>query len=135
MKISARISHLVSKTLLATCLLAFSAGASAQGDDEVPEDAIVVIAPRPITAEIRERGPNGRETAIISLKMVVQYVDLDLKQAGNVDLLMARIRSVARDACKYLDRLYPLNPDPDCQDRAFQNAMPQARAAIAAAQG
>jgi hypothetical protein len=46
---------------------------------------------------------------------------------------MTRINSAARDACKYLDRLYPLDPDKECIYRAVASATPQAEAAIAAA--
>lgn len=131
----ARKIHVAGALTLAACALAMTNAASAQDDGQVdaPEQEIVIIAPRPITAEIREKGPGGRETAVISLKMTVQYGDLDLSKPEEVDQLMIRIRSVARDACKYLDRLYPLDPDPDCRERAVAHAKPQADEAIAAA--
>ena len=116
-------------------LLMIATGAFAQDEQEGTASEIIVIAPRPVTSEVRAKGPDGRVSAVISLKMVVQYGDLDLREPQNADFLLTRIRSVARDACKYLDRLYPLIPDPDCRERAFQDAMPQARAAIAAAGG
>lgn len=121
--------------LAVAALLAGSAGAVAQTGEESPVEEITVIAPRPITTEVEESIPGGRKEAVISLRMTVQYADLDLSRPEDADRLMVRIRSVARDGCKYLDRLYPLSPDPDCQDRAVANARPQAEKAIAAAGG
>ena len=46
---------------------------------------------------------------------------------------MTRIEQTARQACAYLDRLYPLVEDPDCAERAATGATPAAHAAIAAA--
>lgn len=121
--------------LLAVSLFVASA-AFAQDDagtPEVPEQEIVVTAPRPITAELPDGAAGRREAAVISLRMTVQYADLDLATAEDADRLKVRIRSVARDACKYLDRMYPLDPDPDCEERAYSDAKPQVEKAIAVA--
>jgi UrcA family protein len=105
--------------------LSIAGVAFAQDEAEgTPEKEIVVVAPRPITAEIVESSPGNREKAVISLKMVVQYGDLDLRKAEDQDRLMVRIRSVARDACRYLDRLYPLDPDSQCEARAVADTKP-----------
>ncbi len=121
--------------LVACACLSASGPALAQGEEEgeVEVQEIVIIAPRPITTETSENIPGGRKEAVISLKMVAQYSDLDLAKPGDAERLMVRIRSVARDACKYLDRLYPLDPDPDCETRAVADAKPQVEKAIAAA--
>lgn len=126
-------SRFVSMALLMGASSIFSELGRAQEAQDASDQEIVVVAPRLITTETKEKGSNGRDTAIISLKMVVQYGDLDLRRSENVGLLMARIRSVSRDACKYLDRLYPLLPDPHCKERAFVDALPQAENAIALA--
>lgn len=121
--------------LLAASLFA-SAPAFAQGEEGAPEEPvqeIVVTAPRPITAELEDGSAGGRKEAVISLQMTVQYADLDLATAEDADRLKVRIRSVARDACKYLDRMYPLDPDPDCEERAYADAKPQVEQAIAGA--
>lgn len=117
-------------------LLACLAGAElaiAQSHEGEGSQEIVVVAPRPITTETSENIPGGRKKAVISLAMTAQYSDLDLAQAADAERLMVRIHSVARDACKYLDRLYPLDPDPGCEDRAVADARPAVEKAIAAA--
>jgi len=121
--------------MLAACAcLSASGPALAQSEEEEAEvQEIVIIAPRPITTETSENVPGGRKEAVISLKMVAQYSDLDLAKPDDAERLMVRIHSVARDACKYLDRLYPLDPDPDCERRAVADAKPQVEKAIAAA--
>lgn len=121
--------------LAASALLFGSAAAFAQAEEESPVQEITVTAPRPITTEVDESHPGGRTEAVISLKMTVQYADLDLSDPEDADRLMLRIKSVARDGCKYLDRLYPLNQDPDCMDRAVADTQPQADKAIVAAGG
>ena len=120
--------------LVACACLSASGPALAQGEEEEADaEEIVIIAPRPITTETSENIPGGRKQAVISLKMVAQYSDLNLAKPDDAERLMVRIRSVARDACKYLDRLYPLDPDPACEARAVADAKPQVEKAIAAA--
>ena len=118
-------------TIALAVLAPAAAGAQESGEPSSPQE-IEVIAPRPITPFVKEKGDNGAK-AIISLKMTVEFSDLDLTRASDVDRLAVRIHSVARDACGYLDRTYPLDPDPDCQSRAVKDAQPQVYKAIAAA--
>ena len=61
---------LLSSTALA--LSTFGSGAFAQDEQEGSASEIIVIAPRPVTSEVRAKGPHGRVSAVISLKMVVQ---------------------------------------------------------------
>ena len=61
------------------------------------------------------------------------YSDLDLKNPADAERLMTRIDHIAQDACKYLDRLYPLNTDPDCFQKSVGKARAAAKDAIAAA--
>lgn len=96
---------------------------------EAPAQEIVVVAPRPVKDLPKEDGTDS--DVLISLRMTVLYSDLDLAAEDDRDRLMTRIRSSARDACRYLDRLYPLDPDPDCEDRAVHDAQPQIDAAVA----
>ncbi len=41
-------------------------------------------------------------------------LEIDLATEQGAASMMTRVERVAHDACKALDRLYPLNPDPDC---------------------
>lgn len=66
--------------------------------------------------------------------MQLLYGDLDLGTSQGAQSMMVRLERVAQDACKALDRLYPLNPDPDCVAKTLTKATPLAKAAIAAAQ-
>jgi len=121
--------------LLACACLPLAGAAYAQGEEEeesaTAAQEIEVIAPRPIRPQLKEDSPGRGRDAVISLKMTVQYGDLDLTAPKDVDRLMVRIRSVARDACTYLDRLYPLDQDPDCEHRAVEDTRPQVDEAIA----
>jgi UrcA family protein len=108
--------------------------AAAQTTDAAVDasDEITVIAPRTVTDRFQPSVPDAVAKATISLRLIVLYTDLDLKTETGTARLMTRIDSAARDACKYLDRLYPLDPDKACIDAAVASARPQADAAIAA---
>ncbi|MCB2051281.1 MAG: UrcA family protein [Novosphingobium sp.] len=101
-----------------------------EAEAETPAQEIVVVAPRPVKDLPKEI--ENDSNVLISLRMVVLYNDLDLTSKDDQDRLMTRIKSSARDACRYLDRLYPLDPDPECEDRAIRDTRPQVDAAIAA---
>jgi UrcA family protein len=66
--------------------------------------------------------------------MMVLYTDLDLSKPDQAARLLTRIGRTARDACAYLDQMYPLVHDPECVARAVDGATPAAKAAIAAKQ-
>lgn len=100
-----------------------------------PESDIVVEAPRllPVPPENLPTEPTAK--ALATIKIYVLYQDLDLSRPADVRRLMDRVAATARQACGYLDLLYPLVEDPDCAKRAEANATPAARAAIALAAG
>jgi UrcA family protein len=52
----------------------------------------------------------------------VLYSDLNLKNPADAERLMTRIDHIAQDACKYLDRLYPLSADPECFQKSVGKA-------------
>ncbi|MDR2856769.1 MAG: UrcA family protein [Novosphingobium sp.] len=113
--------------------------AAAQTADQAGEQEIVVEAPRtvpsPPPATPAERSAyTGAPVVTTTVRITALYGDLDLSQPAQADRLMTRIERVARDACATLDRLFPLNPDPDCVDRAVAGATPATKAIIAAAQ-
>jgi UrcA family protein len=67
------------------------------------------------------------------IRISALYGDLDLTRPADAARLLDRIGYVARDACRYLDSLFPLSPDPGCVDRAIAAARPAAQAVIASA--
>lgn len=106
---------------------------AAEGAPE--EKAIVVEAPRTLPAPPERSGSTGAPIVVTTtIQIGALYGDLDLSRPADAARLMTRIKRVATDACQYLDRLYPLSPDPDCIDRAITRAEPTAQAIIAAAQ-
>jgi UrcA family protein len=119
--------------LAAWAFLAVAAPASAQGEEQPADETgeIVVMAPRSITADLHEETEKRQQKAVISISMAARFDDLDLSKPENADRLMVRIHSVARDACRYLDRMYPLDVDSECEAKAVANATPQAEKAIA----
>lgn len=103
-------------------------------ESDVPEtDVITVEAPRSGPALVERNPYTGAAIVVTTVKMPVMYDDLDLATPRDADRLMVRIRSVARDLCKHLDRLMPLNPDPTCIQQTVAKAASQASAVIAAA--
>lgn len=131
---------------LVLCLVAaelcgsVASGAAAQSEPPANEPEIVVEAPRtlpppsPLPATPLDRSPfTGAPIITTVVRISALYGDLDLKKPESASRLLERIERVARDACATLDRLYPLNPDPDCVGRAVAKAAPAARAVISGA--
>lgn len=114
-------------------LLAVFACAPATAQDGGQE--IIVEAPRRVPLPAPEtRDPfTGAVVTVTTVQMQLLYGDLDLATEQGAASMMTRVERVAQDACKVLDRLYPLNPDPDCVAKTLARANPLARAAIAAA--
>lgn len=107
---------------------------------EAPEDSdIVVEAPRPVPLPApaepdAERAPySGAPVVITTVRLPVLYSDLDLRNPADAERLNTRIDRIAEDACKYLDRLYPLNSDPECFNKSVAKAKQAAKEAIAKA--
>lgn len=98
-----------------------------------PESSdIVVEAPRALPKPKRANRFAGEAQVFATVRVPVMYYDLDLTQPDGARRLMERVHNTARQACSYLDALYPLRPDPECVKRAEDKAGPAARAAIAA---
>jgi UrcA family protein len=119
--------------LVAAAVSAFCGTAQAQEPPADEGKAIVVEAPR-VLPPPPERSPySGAPVATTTITISALYGDLDLTQPADAARLMDRIGHVAHDACQYLDRLFPLNPDPDCIGRAISRATPAAQAIITSA--
>jgi len=99
-----------------------------------PESSdIVVEAPRALPRPKRANRFLNEAEVVATVRVPVMYYDLHLADPGDASRLMDRIHNTARQACSYLDALYPLRPDPECVKRAEDKAGPAARAAIEAA--
>lgn len=94
---------------------------------------ITVEAPRTVPRVPDASDPGSGGTAVLTYRTTVRYVDLDLSRPGDAARLMLRVNNAARYACKQLDRLYPLDRDTNCAEKASLGARPQAEAVIAAA--
>lgn len=105
--------------------------------DEQPASAqeIVVEAPRQIKTPSSAEPYAGEGFMATTVKIPVLYSDLDLTKDADGERLMTRIERVASDACHELDRIYPLDPDPDCVSRAEINGRKAAQTVIEAARG
>ena len=120
--------------LFVAALLASTGSAIAQPGDTANELEIVVEAPRSVPVP-GERSPyTGAPIIVTTVRIPALYGDLDLAQPTDAARLMKRLDRVAHDACGQLDRLYPLNPDADCVDRAVAKATVTAKSLIATAQ-
>jgi UrcA family protein len=130
MKTIAQITAL--PLLAAAAFLAMQGAALAQPADEDAVNTITVVAPRSVTNQVH-RSETGLGPATVTIRISVLYGDLNLARPADGTRLMTRIRSAARDACRHLDRLYPLVTDKSCVANAVAGATPRANAIIAAA--
>ena len=121
--------------LAAPLLLAAGTAATAQQTEDETDPVITVIAPRTVTSPVRRKHRDEGDKATITLRIIIRYADLDLASQVGAERLMDRVEGAARDACRYLDRTYPLDRDRDCVARAVADAKPSAQAVIAAAVG
>lgn len=120
--------------LTIAALLASSGSAIAQPGDTTKELEIVVEAPRSMPI-VGERSPyTGASIVVTTVRIPALYGDLNLAKPEDAARLMTRLDRVANDACRQLDRLFPLSPDPDCVDRAVAGATVTAKSLIGAAQ-
>lgn len=107
--------------------------ANAQTPGAAEDRTIVVEAPRTLPPPPGHSSFTGAPIITTTVKISALYGDLDLTQPAAATRLMTRIERVAQDACLHLDRLYPLNPDAGCVDRAVAGAAPAVKAIIDAA--
>jgi len=95
--------------------------------------AIVVTAPRTVPLKAERSPYTGAAVATTTLTIPVLYNDLDLTQPRDQARLLTRVDQVAISACRQLDRMFPLDPDPLCVGRAAATGQDAARERIAAA--
>lgn len=105
----------------------YSAPYSASARDD--RAAITVMAPR--VSKDRTSGVIPTET--ISTQAVVYIDDLDLGTASGRDELNLRVKSAAREACAWLDEVYPMSQpvgSGSCESDAIKTAQRQVDDAI-----
>jgi len=82
--------------------------------------------------------PYNASRTITSVSRDISYQGLDLTRDGDVTLLEARIRRVAEDICRELDRDHPKTIDPsagrakNCVEITSQSALAEVRTRVAA---
>ena len=126
--------RVAASAMLAVAVLVAAGTSVAQTPETAEESSIVVEAPRSLPDPIERGQYSGVPLAVTTIRMPVLYSDLDLKNPADAERLMTRIDRIGQDACKYLDKLYPLNPDPDCARKSVTKARTAAKDLIAAAQ-
>ncbi len=100
-------------------------------------DEIVVQAP----VERRKEGlasTTGAKIELIELRRRVYFADLDLSKNADVTELKTRITTTAKESCKQLSDMFPLDPSDRfeirrCTDKAVDDTEEQVQEAIAAA--
>ncbi len=118
----------------ATALALFLAGSGSAWCQQIEE--ITVTAPRQVhqTYVVGRSPTTGAPIEVTTISRAVSYADLDLAKPSGAAKLRNRIDDTAKDLCKELDKLYPMEPkDRVCAKKADDGAMEQADKAIAAA--
>ncbi len=99
----------------------------------------VVVIEAPIVRKWTERGRYGGKVEVIELRRRVSYADLDLAKHADVTTLETRIEDTAKESCKTLSGMFPLDPMDktelrSCTKKAVNGTKEQVKAAIKAAQ-
>lgn len=112
---------------LAGSLLIASSSAFAQEKEEV-----TIVAPREMVKTVG-RGMTGAPIREVSLTFAVSLADLDLTRAADYAEAEKRINETAAEACKQLDRMYPLmEPDPVCAKKTADGGQAELKTIVAA---
>lgn len=103
------------------------------GAEETDRAAITVMAPR---ARQTGRSATGAPIMTLTAQSVVYYDDLNLRSEADRRRLSERVEAAAREACAWLDEVYPPSPTTsadarDCRADAVASAKEQVEAAIA----
>ncbi|MBU6444500.1 MAG: UrcA family protein [Alphaproteobacteria bacterium] len=99
-------------------------------------EEVTVTAPRQVhqTYVVGRSPSTGAPIEVTTISRVVSYADLDLGTPPGAAELRSRIDATAKDLCRELDKLYPMEPkDRSCIKKAADGAMEQADKVIAAA--
>lgn len=124
-------------TLSMALLISLSIGSTAVA--QAPEtqteprmgETITVVAPR-ITYQVRRRQGGSaipQEVTVAERSAMVDYSDLDLEQAEDLQKLEGRVSEAAARVCEELAKEFPDGQPstPVCKSRAVEDAMAQAQ--------
>jgi len=105
-----------------------------QANDKM-EKIVVIGAPIERTRVVG-RSEIGAPIEVIELRRQVSYADLDLKKYADVMKIKSRIQKVAKESCKDLSNMFPLNPSDisevdRCTRKAVAGTKEQVKEAIA----
>jgi UrcA family protein len=118
--------------------IAWTQGGTAFAQQAAQEMEEVVVVGAPVVRQWTERGRLGGNVETIELTRRVSYADLDLTLHADVLMLEERIENVARESCKTLSDMFPLDRSDSqeiesCTRKAIAGTEEQVKAAIAAA--
>lgn len=101
------------------------------------QQEIVVAAPR-IQVAHSQAFANDVPVDVISVSHIVSYSNIDISTSSGAAVLKQRIADAAKAACNEIETAYPnrrpMPGDKPCEKSAYDSAMVQANAAIAAAE-
>jgi len=111
--------------------------AQAQAQSEAQADAdsrnaITVLAPRARTTE--RSGTTGAPIQTLTAQSIVYVDDLDLRTPAGRAEMKNRIEVAAKDACSWLDEVYPMAEPPgtgQCTSEAIKRTQDQVNTLIA----
>lgn len=114
---------------------ALGMSAAALAEEELAE-IIVQAKPLAKTTVVGRSLTTGAPIESVTVDYHVSYADLDLVKHADVLTLNKRVEGAARNACRQLDELYPLERPKlrECTADAIQGASEQVQGAITAAQ-
>lgn len=96
------------------------------------QEVITVVAPREMVKTVG-RSTIGAPIQEVSLSLTVSYAGLDLTKKSDYTEVEKRINDTAVEACKQLDKMYPLmEADKSCVTKAADGGMTQLKAIVAA---
>ena len=113
-------------------------GFAISGGMAAAEETAEIVVEAAHVEHSAERTKDNAPIDTISVRHRVSYKDIDVRTSAGMQALEQRVRQSANAACKEIDVLYPHRVAPvmgnvPCEKTAFDNAMSQVRAAIAAA--
>ena len=96
-------------------------------------EVITVVAPREMVKTVGHSATTGAPIEEVSLSFTVSYAGLDLANSSDYAEIEKRIKDTAAEACKQLDKMYPLDePDEGCAARVADTGMAELKAMVGA---
>jgi UrcA family protein len=124
--------HFIRRSGSAALLLGLCLSTSALAGNKLPSITVQAVASKTVVG----RSTIGAPIEQATLTRRVHYADLDLTTYTGAMTLKERVREAAREACRKLDDLYPLEERqaPTCIEKAVADASRQVDGSIGRAQ-